>query len=943
MPSLRSRSISGRLTIAAFVLAVLLGSAPSQTAAKDPTPPPVPAKESRLDQPSGAAVDQQTAAIELAATGFQQTVVFSGLDAPTAVEFASDGRVFVAEKPGVIQEFSSLADTAPSEWADFSDEVHDYWDRGLLGMALDPSFTSNGRVYVAYSYNDAGWPDGNCPEPPGGTSDGCVIHGRVSALTVDGSGLHEQVLVEDWCQQFPSHSMSDIVFDSEGALIVNGGDGASFDDADWGQFGGAQPGTPTPRNPCGDPPGGVGGAMNPPSAEGGSLRSQDWRTTSDPVALNGAVIRINRFTGAAMPDNPTKTGSANMKRIVAYGLRNPFRMAVQPSTQDVWIGDVGWQTWEEINRVDPDGTAVPNFGWPCHEGADPAFVPAGYGVLGLCQSLGTAWKKPHFTYRQNQEVVTGDGCGGGGTITGLTFYNSGPYPDQYNGALFFTDYTRQCLWVMPTTNGVPDPSRRDRVLTLANPVQLTTGPGGDIFYVDIGGGTIRRISFIGTNNHPPTAVIHASDTTVSVGDTVNFNANGSSDPDGNPLSYAWDLDGDGAFDDGTGLNRSFVYTTAHSYRATVRVSDGLGGVGTASIMIHVDNAPPIASITQPTGSFRWSVGQTVSFSGTSTDADDGPLPASAYTWEVVMHHCSNVCHEHPVGTFSGVTSGSFSAPDHDYPSFLELRLTVDDGDGATDTASVEIQPRTVAIQLVSDPPGLQLQAGPNVRTAPFTATVISGSSLQIGTPSPQTRSGDRYLWQSWSDGGAQTHNRKVTANGTYVATFVGFTDIDTSIFENDILWLALNEITQGCSATRFCPDGTVTREQMASFLARALHLPATSRDFFTDDNASPHEGDINRVAAAGLTGGCTATRYCPTSNVTREQMASFLARAMHLPATSKDFFTDDNASQHEGNINRLAAADITRGCTATTFCPKAAVSRGQMAAFLHRAFEDRFP
>ena len=91
----------------------------------------------------------------------------------------------------------------------------------------------------------------------------------------------------------------------------------------------------------------------------------------------------------------------------------------------------------------------------------------------------------------------------------------------------------------------------------------------------------------------------------------------------------------------------------------------------------------------------------------------------------------------------------------------------------------------------------------------------------------------------------------MTANGTYVATFVGFTYIDTSIFENDILWLALNEITQGCSATRFCPDGTVTREQMASFLARALHLPATTRDFFTDDNASPHEGDINRVAAAG--------------------------------------------------------------------------------------------
>ena len=91
------------------------------------------------------------------------------------------------------------------------------------------------------------------------------------------------------------------------------------------------------------------------------------------------------------------------------------------------------------------------------------------------------------------------------------------------------------------------------------------------------------------------------------------------------------------------------------------------------------------------------------------------------------------------------------------------------------------------------------------------------------------------------------------------------------------------------------------------------------------------------TAAAGITGGCTATRFCPTSRVTRQQMASFLVRALDLPPTGTDFFTDDNSSIHEGDINRMAAAGITGGCTATTFCPHQSVTREQMAAFLKRA------
>lgn len=166
-----------------------------------------------------------------------------------------------------------------------------------------------------------------------------------------------------------------------------------------------------------------------------------------------------------------------------------------------------------------------------------------------------------------------------------------------------------------------------------------------------------------------------------------------------------------------------------------------------------------------------------------------------------------------------------------------------------------------------------------------------------------------------------------------------FTDITTSGFFNEILWIYYAGITGGCGGGRYCPSGTVTREQMASFLARALNLPAATQDYFTDDNASPHEGDINRVARAGITGGCATNRYCPRSPVTRGQMASFLVRALHLAPTSTDYFDDDASSGHENQINALARSGITGGCATRKYCPDGPVTRGQMAAFLKRAFD----
>ncbi len=136
--------------------------------------------------------------------GFQETVVFSGLTNPTVVRFAADGRVFVAEKSGLIKVFDSVLDPTPTIFADLQTKVHNFWDRGLLGMALHPNFPITPYVYVLYAHDAAiggtapRWGDG-CPNPPGATGDGCVISGRLSRLQAAGNVMTgtEQVLVED--------------------------------------------------------------------------------------------------------------------------------------------------------------------------------------------------------------------------------------------------------------------------------------------------------------------------------------------------------------------------------------------------------------------------------------------------------------------------------------------------------------------------------------------------------------------------------------------------------------------------------------------------------------------------------------------------------------------------------------------------------------------------
>ncbi len=163
-----------------------------------------------------------------------------------------------------------------------------------------------------------------------------------------------------------------------------------------------------------------------------------------------------------------------------------------------------------------------------------------------------------------------------------------------------------------------------------------------------------------------------------------------------------------------------------------------------------------------------------------------------------------------------------------------------------------------------------------------------------------------------------------------------FVDDDLNTHEAYIEAIAAVGVTGGCGYQIYCPNDDVSRAQMASFLARALDLPASSVDYFGDDDGSPHEANINRVADAGITLGCGNNEYCPSDMVSRAQMGSFLARAFQLPATSVNYFDDDDGSLHEANINRVADAGITLGCGGRSYCPADNVGRDQMASFLGR-------
>jgi glucose/arabinose dehydrogenase len=734
-------------------------------------------------------------------TGFADVKVIGNISEATAVAFAPDGTAFVALKTGVIKSFDYDGATGQFEgnatstdFADLSVNVDNYWDRGLTGIALDPQFGTAGHdfVYVSYTYNrdprdnppvlpkwgTPGQQYDDCPSPA--TTDpptaGCVVMDRVSRLTAVKGAFgwvmtgSEKELLASGCFQFGSHASGDVAFGPDGKLYASAGDGASFDTLDYGQY----------ANPCGDP-----------ADEGGSLRSQDYRSSGDPLGVDGSIVRMDPAIGLT----PSQASASSW--LVAYGQRNPWRLTFRPQadgsglTNELWSGDVGASSWEEVNRL-PDVTAVTgpvNRGWPCYEGSwTGSLVQQGWDALDkpLCESLyaqGTgAVAAPYFSYETRGPLLTPDeDCQNDtSSVSGVAFGSAlSNYPAAYRGAMFFSDYARSCIWVLgKKPNGDPDPAVIQPFVQAAEtPVDLVDGPGGDLYYVDYGlndngvptenAAGIHRIVYTGSNG-APTARIVADHTSGTAPVMVHFDATTSTDPDGDPLSYSWDLDGNGTYGDSTAAKPSRTYATG-TYDVGLRVDDGHGHTSTATQQVQSGNTPPVLGTVTPDGSLTWSVGQTIGFSATATDAGDGTLPASAYSWNVAIRHCpSGVCHTHNLTTFSGPT-GSFPAPDHEYPSHLLLTLTVTDSGGLATTRTVELDPKTVELSFASAPAGATITVNGAAHVAPYAETFIQGSRVTI-TAAPTLGAAAPFV--SWSDGGARSHELSAAATPTtYTATY----------------------------------------------------------------------------------------------------------------------------------------------------------------------------
>lgn len=174
-----------------------------------------------------------------------------------------------------------------------------------------------------------------------------------------------------------------------------------------------------------------------------------------------------------------------------------------------------------------------------------------------------------------------------------------------------------------------------------------------------------------------------------------------------------------------------------------------------------------------------------------------------------------------------------------------------------------------------------------------------------------------------------------------------FRDDDGNSHEASIEAIAAAGITNGCNPPvndLYCPDAPVTRGQMAAFLVRALDLASVGDDYYTDDDGSVFEAQINSLAAAEITKGCNPPdndHFCPHNAVSRGQMAAFLVRAYgYSDDGGGDRFIDDDRSVFAAAIDRLATAGITQGCNPpdnSMYCPDRPVRRDEMATFLTRS------
>ena len=638
-----------------------------------------------------------------------------GLNIPTSFVFTPDDGMFIALKEGkVVYAKDGVVNNTPVITLP---RVNSYGDRGLLSIALHPTFPTKRYLYLLYTYeNNAANPEGpktaqllrvtldvNNVAVPGSE---LVLLGKTVGSASRPSCENYSAGTDCISSDSSSHTIADLKFSPDGKLFVSIGDGANFDNVD-------------------------------PLAH----RAQDL------TKLNGKILRINPSNGSGYNDNPYYKTSVknNRSKVWDLGLRNPFRMSFRPSNGTLYVGDVGWNNFEEVNI----GARGKNFGWPCREGNG---ATPGYPAVG--KTCGTSgFTTPLYTYSH-------DG-GMGGSITGGVFYQGDVYPTDYQGTYFFGDFSQNFIKRLVVDEMDRFVSVEDFIEDAGGPVAFASSSNGDIHYISIYSGEIRKIVYTGTNNRAPIAKASA---TVTQGDApleVGFTGSESSDPDDDELTYYWDF-GDGGTS--TDPDLAHIYENDTDTIATLTVTDPSGMTSTQSIRIVVGNDAPTSVILGPENESVYTPNQTVALHGVGFDDEDGVLPESAYTWKLILHH--NV-HEHILTELYG-SAPTFLAPDHgtDSDVYLEVELTVTDSVGLTHQNSIVLRLEGSVPACVADVSHVTLFSGTSDKTSSGASAVPTYKDIGWGVDIP----GATWIWNAFhvatpATGEMETFTRTFTLSG----------------------------------------------------------------------------------------------------------------------------------------------------------------------------------
>jgi glucose/arabinose dehydrogenase len=457
------------------------------------------------------------------------------------------------------------------------------------------------------------------------------------------------------------------------------------------------------------------------------------------INADGSVPAGNPYVGASL--------SAQRQRVWSYGLRNPFTFAVQPGTGRIFVNDVGGGSWEEIN--DASSSSL-NYGWPNNEGAAvrPGQTP------------------PLYAYPHNNP--DGYVC----AITGGTFFNptSTNYPAAYAGKYFYQDLCGRWINYIDPTSGTPVRTQFATNLS-GDLVGLETGADGNLYYLSRGAAALYRIVY-SAGNTAPVITTQPTSATVSPGVSATFSVGATGTA---PFSYQWQKNGANI-----GGATASSYTIANvaaadagQYRAVVTNAVGSATSNTATLAVTAVNNPPTARILTPASGATYVGGTEIQFSADATDPEDGPLPASAFVWQVNFYHDTHVHDGTPFN--QGVKTGIFAIPNAGELAdnvFYRLILTVTDAGGRTTTTFRDILPQKSTISLATSPAGLPLTLESAPQATPASVVSVEGMLRTLGAPSPQTVNGVTYEFVSWSNGGAQTQTIATpTDDATYTATY----------------------------------------------------------------------------------------------------------------------------------------------------------------------------